>query len=287
MSGSPETGAPRLRGSPAAWALATAVTALAIVSQYFVPASPGAVRALYGSLPGAFAIVYGVPVAAFLGLVGVGPLRRWASGLGHATVEALGWYGGMSAVSFLVLFGLLITYAAIDPGLLSRLNVPNPVLAGAAPDPWFWVGFSFVVGGVEELIFRGWVFGYWLARRPGRWVEAAIGSSALFAAVHLYYGTTYGGLLPLFFVPIFLLGLAFSGAMRAGGGNLVVIALLHGAYDASAFLTLVSPSGGAAARYGLIAVGLIVLALRYVRRRPPQLPPGVYGHAVGPPPDID
>lgn len=266
-----------------AWALATAGTVACVLSQYAAGSFPEPMRALYGSLVGAFFIVYGVPILLFLALVGTDPLRHALRGLQRAVVEALGWYGGMSALTFLVTFVLLVIYAALAPEALSRLSAPNPVLAGAASDPWFWVAFSFVIGAVEELIFRGWIFGYWLRRAPGQWFAAAVGSSLLFAGVHVYYGTTYGPLYPVFFVPIFLIGFAFAAGMRAGGGNLVAIALLHGAYDASGFLTLVSAPAGAAARYGLIAVGLLVLAMQYVRRRAARPPPPMF---PPPPPDI-
>ena len=177
-------------------------------------------------------IVYGVPIISFLVLVGTRPLRSWRGRLGDATVQGLGWYGAMSIVAILVTIALALVYEIVDPGALALLSRPNPELTAAASNPWFYVGFSFVIGAIEETIFRGRIFGYWMARGSRQSPPAhAIWTSIFFGAVHLYYGTTYGAAYPLVAPSLFFIGFAFAKTMQNSGGNLVIVALLHGAND--------------------------------------------------------
>jgi membrane protease YdiL (CAAX protease family) len=261
----------------ARYAVGVAVVVLAIASQYFVPQSWPASRAVYGSLLGDVAVVYVLPVAAFAGLVGGGPLRGWRANLGKAGVVGLGWYGALEVLAVVVTVSVAIVYAVFDPDALKLLGRPNPALQAAASDPWLYVGFSFVVGAFEETIFRGWVFGYWVGRRVA-WVVPAVLSSALFAGLHVYYGTTYGVATPLILPTLFLVGFAFAATYRSTGGNLVVPAVLHGANDAAAYLTLISLAVGTAVHWTLILggalVGLVYYAARPQRGTAPNPPPG-------------
>lgn len=263
--------------------LGVVITVVAILSQYFLPELVPALRPLYGNLIGDLAVVYGVPLVAFALLVGPSPLRGWASRMGTATWEGLRWYGLGSALAILVILTLTIVYLALDPGALDLLNRPNPALQAARSDPWFWVAFSFVIGAFEEVIFRGWIFGYWVGRPGVSWVGPAIGSSAIFAGVHLYYGFTYAAAAPLVFPDLFFLGFAFAAAVKASGGNLVVVAILHGLNDAGAFLTLVNSQNALLLHYGVIGIGLVFALVSYLRRSaaspraPPLYPPGPAG----------
>ena len=251
---------PSPRRADLRYALAVVLTVLAIVSQYFVPELLPASRFLYGNLVGALVIVYGIPIAAFIGLVGTAPLQNWRQRMGAATWQGFRWYGGMLTLGLIIVILLVTIYLAYDPSALGYLNRPNPALQEGAANPWFFVGFSFVVGALEETIFRGWIFGYWLGR-TSRWLAPAVGTSALFAGVHLYYGVTYGPAAPLIFPTLFLTGFAFAATFQASRGNLVVISALHGATDAAAYLTLVSPLAGVTVHYTLIGVGLLVAAV--------------------------
>jgi membrane protease YdiL (CAAX protease family) len=250
------------------------ITVVAILSQYFVPQTLPATLVLYGNLPGDVFVVYGIPVIAFAFLVGAGPLRNWKSRMELAAVEGLGWYGVLSLLAIVVLVVLAIIYEIFDPSALQLLSRPNPALTQAQSDPWFWVGFSFVVGAFEETIFRGWIFGFW-RNRSATWVSPAIWTSAIFAGVHLYYSQTYGPASPLIFPSLFLAGFAFAATYQASGGNLVIVALLHGANDATAFLTLVNYDAGIALHYLLILGGAIVGLVWFVsEKRGPLFAPG-------------
>lgn len=260
------------------YALAVAITVAAILSQYVVPEDLPVLLPVYSSLLGGVAIVYGIPLLAFALAVGAGPLRRWAANPGRAVWEGLRWYALLTLLALLVVGVLTAIYLRYDPQVVQLLSKPNPVLQSAASDPWFWVGFSFAIGAVEETIFRGYIFGYWLRKDPDRWFGHAVWTSALFAGVHLYYGSTYAAASPIIYADLFLLGIAFCGAVRAAGGNLWVVALLHGAHDAAAFLTLVNEPLALLVAYGVVAVGAVIavvdLAWTTQPSRVPPPPPG-------------
>ncbi len=266
---------PRAPASLARYFLGVAITVLAIVSQYFVPQLFPAADILYGNLPGDVFIVYGIPIIAFALLVGGAPLRDWGHRMRVATWQGLRFYGLLTLLAILVVLVLTVIYEAVDPAALQLLNRPNPALQQASGDPWFFVGFSFVVGAFEETIFRGFMFGYW-RDRSGRWMVPAVWTSVVFAGVHLYYGTTYGIAAPLIFPSLFLMGFAFAATYRFSRGNIVVPAVLHGAHDAAAFLGVVSYGWGIVGlvlTYLIVLVGALIGLVEYLRPGPPVLPP--------------
>jgi membrane protease YdiL (CAAX protease family) len=254
--------------------LAVVITAVAVLSQYFVPPLVPSAAWLYQSAISGYSIVYGIPILSFLLLVGTGPLQRWRADLGPSALPSLGWYGALSAISLIVTFVLLLAYLALDPGALDLLTRQNPVITAAQSDPWFWIGFSFVIGAVEETIFRGWIFGYWVQRGSRSLWFHAIWTSAFFAGLHLYYGATYLQAAPLIYPQLFFLGLAFSLAVRSSRGNLVWVALLHGATDAISFYSIVNQDAAAVLHYALIGVGAVVAIVLWVRAQP--APPAPY-----------
>jgi membrane protease YdiL (CAAX protease family) len=273
-------------GSPLAYGVCVVVTVFAILSQYFLPEAIPALQPIYGNFFGDLFVVYGVPILAFAALVGARPIAGFVENTGTAVVQGLAWYGVLSLVAIVVTIALTIAYLVVDPAALKLLNNTTPVIQAASGDPWFWVVFSFVIGLVEELIFRGWIFGYWLRKDPGRWLWHAGWTSALFAGVHLYYGQTYGAAAPLIFPSLFLLGFAFAATMRASGGNILIVGILHGANDAIAFYSLISNDQALAWHYGIVLIGAAVALSLYLWRRPSPPPapasPGPFGGA--PPP---
>jgi membrane protease YdiL (CAAX protease family) len=254
---------------------ATLITIGAILSQYVVPVLAPASRPAYENLGADLLIVYGIPVVAFAVLVGAAPLRRFAASMGKASVEGLRWYALLSILGVIVAAVVIGVLSDIDPAAVQALTRTNPELSQAQGDPWFWVAFSFAIGAIEETIFRGWIYGYWLTRGTANWFRPALASSALFAGVHLYYGVAYGVGAAALYPTLFLLGLSFAIVYRYSGGNLVVVALLHGANDSAAFLTIVSPAGALAFHYGIILIGLVVATAVYIRSRDMPPPPPI------------
>ena len=286
LEASPPVGATatgRRMGGTTAYVVALVASVFAILSQYFLPQSVPALDPVYGSFFGDLFVVYGVPILAFALLVGSRPLAGFVENTGRAVVQGLAWYGVLSLVALVVLIGLTIVYLAVDPSALSQLTKETPVIQNAKSDPWFWVVFSFIIGLVEELIFRGWVFGYWLVRSPNRWVAHATWTSALFAGVHLYYGQTYGSVAPLVIPPLFFLGFAFAAAVRASGGNLIVVGILHGVNDAVAFYSLVNPNSAVAIHYLIVLLGGAIGLALYLRGRPAPAPAGPWSGSGAPP----
>jgi membrane protease YdiL (CAAX protease family) len=284
-------------GSPILYAVALVVTVFSVLSQYFVPDAVPALRPLYGNFLGDLFIVYGVPILVFAVLVGGRPLAGFVENTGRATVQGLAWYGTLSLLALVVEVAMTIVYILVDPAALNLLKNTTPVIQEAASNPWFWIVFSFVIGLVEEVIFRGWIFGYWLARDPGRWAWHAAWTSALFAGVHLYYGQTYGAAAPLIFPSLFFLGFAFAAAMRASGGNVLIVGILHGLNDAIAFYSLISNNQALALHYGIVFLGVAIAVVLFLRSRkagsltrvgPPSVPfpdgnPYALFPSVGPP----
>lgn len=270
-------------GAVVRYSVGVVVTVVAILSQYFVPQNVPALLPIYSSLPGDLFIVYGIPVIAFALLVGAGPLRNWSARMGTAAVDGLAFYAAATIVTLAVLAAMVVVYEVLDPSALQLLTRQNPALTQAAGNPWFWVGFSFVIGAFEESIFRGWIFGFW-RNRATNWVVPAIGTSALFAGVHLYYGTTYGPAAPLIFPGLFLLGFAFAATYQTSGGNLFVVALLHGVYDASAFLSLVNTNTGLLVRYLPVLIGLVLLLVRFLTQHARSALPPLSSVGTPPPP---
>lgn len=85
----------------------------------------------------------------------------------------------------------------------------------ALVDPWLVVLAVVILAPIaEEVFFRGVVFNAWLRESGVRW--AVIGSSALFAIIHLSV---------VALVPIFLLGLALAWIYRRKGNLLAPIAM--------------------------------------------------------------
>jgi membrane protease YdiL (CAAX protease family) len=270
--------------SLAAYVAAVAITVLAILSQYFLPQSVPALRPVYATLATDLLVVYGIPIVAFVLLVGLGPLRRFFANTGSAVVEGLRWYGAMSILGLLAAFTIVAILAAIDPSAVAQLSKLSPPLVAAESDPWFWVGFSFVIGIIEETIFRGWIFGYWLLRSPSHWLAHAVWTSLLFASMHLYYGSTYGFASGVAFAELFFAGLGFAFAVRYSRGNLLIVGLLHGAHDALSFSTLVWKPYGEDLYYLLILAGAIVFLIVYSMRtrQPGPMTPWEAGPGIAP-----
>jgi membrane protease YdiL (CAAX protease family) len=252
---------------------AVAITVLAIASQYFVPQAIPALVPLYTSLWSGVLIVYGIPIVAFLVLVGAGPLQGWRDQMLEAGIHGLRWYGVLSLLAIFLAVLVVIVLTAIGENPVSTLQRETPVIQAAITDPWFWVAFSFVIGAVEETIFRGWIYGYWRSRPDGGGWTAVIGTSLLFAGVHAYYATTYGPVAIIAFLELFLIGTAFAQTVRMSGGNLVIVALLHGANDATAFYTLVNPAGGTGLHLAIILIGALIALILYLRTKGPPIVP--------------
>jgi hypothetical protein len=136
-------------------------------------------------------------------LVGRDPGGALRSGIGWGVVAWLGWALAIAAAAW----------------VLERVGLPpEPEIAERAIallEPILVVLAVVILAPIaEEVFFRGVVFNAWLREGGRRW--AYIGSSALFAAIHLSL---------VLLVPIFLLGLALAWIYRRTGSLLAPIAM--------------------------------------------------------------
>jgi membrane protease YdiL (CAAX protease family) len=238
-----------------------------VYSQYFVR---------YGQIFG-FLVVYGIPVLVVSLLFGRQMLSRAAKNNVLAAKLGMGLFGAFTALGIFLMAIALSIILVFEPGAGALLTKPNPVLEGlSANAAWVMIAVSFlVVGTAEEYLFRGFMYGGLLSISKGKhWFLIAVGSSFLFSIVHAYYAVAYGVASVLPFIALITFSVAMAVTFYWSGGNLLVPALIHGAYDATGFLTIaVSMEFGLAARGLLIAVGGVFAAVYLTRRlRMPEVP---------------
>jgi membrane protease YdiL (CAAX protease family) len=182
----------------------------------------------------------------------------------------LGYFGAFNVLSLLLSIVIIYLLLIFDPATVDLLQKPNPVLQVSPEVAWIMVGFSFLVTGpCEEYLFRGFVFGGLLNISKNRhWLSLALISSLFFAGVHLYYALTYeiASLVP--FVDLMTFGMAMAATYYVSGGNLFAPAMIHGAYDATAFIGVATSTDiGVQLRVAMMLVGAIVAVMVFVQRK--------------------
>jgi membrane protease YdiL (CAAX protease family) len=218
-------------------------------------------------------LVYGVPLLAVSSLWGSTIIRRAFNHMVTALKLGVGFFGAFTLLGLLM--GTLIFYilVTLDPAAVNLLHRPNPVLNISPEYAEIMVLLSFVViGPVEEYLFRGFIYGGLLNLFGDRnWLSLAFISSILFAAAHLYYAFVYGIASLIQFTDLVTFGMAMAATYYLSGGNLLVPALIHGAYDATGFIGIaVSPDVGVLLRGSMILIGIlvaIVLSIPKIRKR--------------------
>ena len=214
-------------------------------------------------------IVYGVPILVASIFWGRTILKKSIHNMFVALKFGLGAYGAFTVLGTLISFGIIFFLASFDPSALNLLHRLNPVLNIPPGAAWVMVAGSFlIIGPSEEYIFRGFVYGGLLSIFKNRhWFSLAFISSIMFAAVHLYYGLTYGIASLIAFTDLITFGMAMAVTYYLSGGNLLIPALIHGAYDATGFLGVATSQGlGAILRYSLLLIGIIVALVIFVKR---------------------
>lgn len=219
-------------------------------------------------------VVYGVPLLVTSLLWGSTIARKAFSQAYRALKFGLAFFGVFTVLGTVA--GTVISYIilTLDPTAVSLLQRPNPVLHVSPEFAWImtWVSFL-VVAPAEEYLFRGFIYGGLLNLLKGRhWLGLAFISSVLFAAAHLYYAFVYGITSLVQFADLVTFGMAMAITYYLSGGNLLVPAIIHGAYDATGFIGVAtSPGLGILLRGSLILIGIIVslslLGQRMLNRR--------------------
>jgi membrane protease YdiL (CAAX protease family) len=234
---------------------------LSVYSQYFIH---------YQSITG-YLVVYGIPVLLVSLIFGRQLLHRAGKNNKDTAKFGLGLFGISTITSLLLSIIALAIITHFNPHAANLLNKPNPVLNVPSNIAWLMIPISIlVVGPAEEYLFRGFIYGGLLSIFNGKyWILLAAVSSVMFASVHAYYAITYGIASVLPFIDLITFGLAMSIAYYWSGGNILVLGLIHGVYDATAFLGVATTSQiGQAAQFVLILVG-IGFAVVYLPKKSP------------------
>jgi membrane protease YdiL (CAAX protease family) len=216
-----------------------------------------------------FLVVYGVPIVVVSILWGRAIIQRAAKNTWVASKFGLGFYGAFTALGLLASYAIIFVLTSFDPAALNLLNRPNPVLHVSPEYAWIMVGVSFlIVGPAEEYLFRGFVFGGLLCLFKNRhWLVLSLVSSVFFAAVHLYYGLVYGVASAIAFTDLVTFGMAMCVTYYLSGGNLLLPAVIHGAYDATGFLGVATSSQiGTVLRVLMMLIGIAVALSLFINR---------------------
>jgi len=255
---------------------------LSVYSQYFIH---------YGSITG-YLVVYGIPVLVVSLLFGKQLLHRAGKNNKDAAKFCLGLFGVLTVLSLFLSIIALAIIVHFDPHAVNLLNKPNPVLNVPSNVAWVMIPVSIlVVGPAEEYLFRGFIYGGLLSISKGRyWIPLAAVSSVMFASVHVYYALTFGIASTLPFIDLITFGLAMSITYYWSGGNIMILALIHGVYDATDFLGVATTTQiGQAAQLVMIFVGIGFAAVYLpkkitMRQTPnPQIPPETTPETQPPP----
>jgi membrane protease YdiL (CAAX protease family) len=183
-------------------------------------------------------LVYGIPILTITLLCGTTIIRKFFRNTLSALKYGLGLFGVFTALGILLAVVILIFLIAFNPSSVNLLNQPNPQLNVSPNVAWAMVVVSILVTGpAEEYIFSGFVFGRLFdILKNRRWLFVAFVSSLMFAAMHLYYATTYEIASLVQFADLVTFGMAMAGTYYLSGGNLFAPSLIHGVYDATAFV---------------------------------------------------
>lgn len=278
------------RRNKISYVLLLAIVFAAVYSQYLLQYLGVHLGQVLGTVAGIL-LVYGVPTLAITLLWGTGIIRKFFKNTYSALKLGLGLFGAFTVLGIVLALGILAFLAVLDPSAVNLLNKPNPVLQVSPNFAWVMVGLSFLVTGpAEEYIFRGFMFGGLLGIfRNRHWWILALVSSLLFGSMHLYYAYTYGPASLVQYAELVTFGMAMAATYYLSSGNLFAPALIHGAYDATAFVGVAtSLSIGDGLRAFLILLGIVVAFLLYIERgsrkdRVPSSPPQQTTPAAGSP----
>jgi membrane protease YdiL (CAAX protease family) len=215
-------------------------------------------------------LVYGLPILVTSLIWGRTIISKALRHMYTALRYGLGYFGVFTILGFSAGFLIVFLLTIFDPAATNLLHKPNPVLQVSPELAWFMVAFSLlVVGPSEEYLFRGFVFGGLVNIFKGRhWLVLAFVSSIFFAGVHLYYAVVYGVASLVQFVDLITFGMAMAATYYVSGGNLLVPAIIHGAYDATGYLGVATSSDiGGQLRELMIFIGLIIAVFIFSRRK--------------------
>jgi membrane protease YdiL (CAAX protease family) len=206
-------------------------------------------------------IVYGIPLFVTGFLWGPATMKKAFTHMRKALKFGIAFFGGFTLLGTLVAAAIFFLILGFDQAAVNLLNKPNPVLNISPEFAWIMVGVSLlVVGPVEEYLFRGFIYGGLLSLfKNHNWLSLAFLSSILFAAVHIYYALVYGIASLIAFIDVIAFGMAMAATYYLSSGNLFIPSIIHGVYDATAFIGVATSLDiGLLLRGFMILFGIIV-----------------------------
>ena len=215
-------------------------------------------------------LVYGIPILVTGLIAGRAIIKKASNQIPRAVKFGLGYFGAFTGLSILIGVIIIILLSVFNPAAVDLLQKSNPVLQVSPRVAWLMVGVSFlVVGPAEEYLFRGFVFGGMVSVFGNRhWLSVAFVSAIFFAAVHLYYAQVYEVASLIQFVDLIGFGMAMAATYYVSGGNLIVPALIHGSFDATAFIGVAtSATIGDILRELMIMIGVLVAIAIFLEKR--------------------
>jgi membrane protease YdiL (CAAX protease family) len=233
-------------------------------SQYAIPG----LNLITGTL-----VVYGIPILATALIWGKTIISKALNHTYNALKYGLGYFGAFTVLGIITGTLIFLLLQVFDPSAINLLHRPNPVLQVSPEQAWLMTGLSFLlVGPSEEYLFRGFVFGGLLSFFKNKhWLSLALISSILFAGVHPYYALVYGATSLIQFTDLITFGMAMAATYYISGGNIIVPAMIHGAYDATGFIGVAtSMNVGAQLREAMILISAIIAVIVFTQRRSRQ-----------------
>jgi membrane protease YdiL (CAAX protease family) len=214
-------------------------------------------------------IVYGVPLLVISLIWGRQIIAKAFKNSGTAAKYGLGFFGGFTVLGIFLAAIILVVILRFDASAIDALYMPNPALDVPPQFAWIMVWVSIlVIGPVEEYLFTGFVYGGLLSLSKNRyWLGLALISSTLFSIAHMYYALIYGLISVVLFIMLLSFGMAMAATFYTSRGNLIIPAILHGVYDASAFFGIAtSIDATVLIRGAMILTGLVIAIVLFVRR---------------------
>ena len=254
--GKPETKAPT-RGQ---YLLGLLVIFASVFSQYVVTGLDLVTKTL---------IVYGVPLLVISLIWGRQIIAKAFKNSGTAAKYGLGFFGGFTVLGIFLAAIILVVILRFDASAIDALYMPNPTLDVPPEFAWVMVWVSIlVIGPVEEYLFTGFVYGGLLSLSKNRyWLGLALISSTLFSIAHMYYALIYGLISVVLFIMLLSFGMAMAATFYTSKGNLIIPAILHGVYDASAFFGIAtSIDATVLIRGAMILTGIVIAIVLFVKR---------------------
>lgn len=195
------------------------------------------------------------------------------------------YYGGSLGIVFLIsafLYGLknVLPSLGLDKGILKGMGYgllfTLPMFLGYAAIgemrtewTWFTVLTIFIAAAMEEVVYRGFLFGQLFRKANWGFIPAVLLNALIFGSGHLYQGNSFGQTLGVFFVTL-MGGIWFAWLYIEWENNLWIAIGLHVFMNLSWKLFAISDTalgGWGANLFRIITIALSIVFTIYYRKQ--------------------